>query len=384
MPLILYSYLAAEILAPFFASLLILNGVLFTGRIMQLIDLIFSMNISLADFIRLCFFISPKLLLFSIPMASSIAVILAFARLVNDNEIIALKAAGVSLYKMLPPVIIFATCTALSTGFIATKFIPAGSLAMHNLFVKLATEKINNGIQAKRFSDNTGNLILYVNKVNLETKQWQGVYLSDLRDKNHPITILAQGGSLTPHMEDMYLSMNLHNGSLHRENSTITQTINFRDYTINVPVQAPKSISSQNLSKSSMTQTTLLRSAAKFKAGSNKRAHFLSEYHKRLALPAGCFILTLLGFSLALRSRPGQRNSALPLGIGFFLLYYISLTMAENLSIDTIIPVGLIMWLPNFIFGGISTFIIFITANEKWQDFQLLNPFRVSNKRSTS
>ena len=52
MPFILYSYLAAEILAPFFASLLIVNGVLFTGRIMQIIDMIFGLNIGFADFLR--------------------------------------------------------------------------------------------------------------------------------------------------------------------------------------------------------------------------------------------------------------------------------------------------------------------------------------------
>ncbi len=362
MPRTLYSYLTAEILAPFFASLIILNGVLFTGRIMQLIDLIFTMNISLADFIRLCVFISPKLLLFSIPMASSIAVIIAFIRLVNDNEIIALKAAGVSLYKMLPPVIVFAVCTALATGFIATKFIPSGSVAMHNLFLQLATDKISNGVQAKHFSDDTGDIVLYVNKIKPTTGEWQGVYLSDLRDKAHPITIVAASGSITTHMEDMYISMNLHNGSLHRENGTISQTVIFKDYKINLPIQVPKSIGRQNLSKSSMTQKDLLRAAASSGVGPAKGAHFLSEYHKRLALPAGCFILTLLGMSLALRGRPGHRNIALPLGIGFFLLYFISLTMAENLSASVSIPVGLTMWLPNIIFGAITIAVTRVTA----------------------
>lgn len=366
MPLILYSYLSAEILAPFFASLLILNGVLFTGRIMQVIDLIFTMNIGFADFIRLCVYLLPKLLLFSIPMASSMAVIIAFVRLVNDNEIIALKAAGISLYKMLPPVIIFAGCTALATGFFATKFIPAGTVAMHDLFIKLATEKINKGVQAKRFSDNTGDIVLYVNKINQKTRQWQGVYLSDLRDKNHPVTVLAQKGSLSPHLEEMYISMDLQDGSLHRTDGAISQTIKFKNYKINLPVKAPKSISGQSLSRSSMTQKELLRSAQRIKGNPQKKASFLSEYHKRLALPVGCFILSLLGLPLALRGRPGRRNTAMPLGIGFFLLYFIVLTMAENLCSSAKFSPGLIMWIPNVIFGGITVFFITITANEKW------------------
>ncbi len=360
MPFILYSYLTSEILAPFFASLLILNGVLFTGRIMQVIDLIFTMNISLADFIRLCIYITPKLLLFSIPMASTLAVIIAFGRLLSDNEIVALKAAGIGLYKMIPPVIIFAVATALATVFFATKFIPAGTVAMHDLFVKLATEKINNGVQAKRFSDNTGDIVLYVNKINTDNT-WDGVYLSDLRDKKHPITILAKEGSLTPHVEQMYISMNLKNGSLHRVDGVITQTMTFKNYQINLPIKAPKTMVGQQLSRSSMTQTALLQAAHNPQNG----ARFLSEYHKRLALPIGCFILTLLGMPLALRGRPGQRNWAIPLGIGFFLLYFISLTMAENLANNTNLPIGPIMWLPNIFFGIITVSILWATAKEK-------------------
>ncbi len=371
MPLLLYSYISAEILAPFFASLLILNGVLFIGRLMQVVDLIFAMNIGLTDFIRLCVYLSPKLLLFSLPMASSIAVIIAFTRLTNDNEIVALKAAGVSLYKMMPPVILFAACTALITGYSAVHFIPAGSTAMNNLFIKLATEKINSGVRARRFSDNTGALVIYAEEVTPRTRAWKGVYISDLRDKAHPVTIIAARGTLTPHLDRMYISLSLDNGTMHRTDGRLTQTIKFAHYNINLPVKPPKLIAGVGTSRSSMTQEALLKAAHNPAKTPAQRAEFLSEYHKRLALAGGCFILTILGMPLALRGRPGRRNLALPVGIGFFLLYFICLSIAESLTMTTILPVGLIMWLPNIILGFITIIITRSTAAEGWQKHKL-------------
>lgn len=370
MPLILYSYLASEILAPFFASLLILNGVLFTGRLMQVIDLIFTLNIGFTDFIRLCAYMSPNLLLFSLPMASTMAVIIAFSRFTSDNEMIAFKAAGISLYKMLPPVILFAIVTALTTGFFSTKLIPAGSVAMKNLFIKLATQKIEKGLQGQRFSENTGDIVLYVENVEEVSKQWSGVYLSDLRDKKNPVTVLAKNGSLTPHLENQYVSLNLTDGSLHRSTGPTTQTIKFDQYLINMPVTTPKSIggeSTTQVTKHNLSQKQLLEYADQFGRQSYNGISFLIEYHKRLVLSVGCFILTLLGLPLALRSKVGSRNIGIPLGLGFFIFYYMIVTAAKGMCDNTSLPVGLIMWTPNALFSLLTVSVLIITAQEKWE-----------------
>lgn len=369
MPLILYSYLASEILAPFFASLIILNGVLFTGRLMQIIDLIFDLNIGLADFIRLCSFLLPNLLLFSIPMASTMAVIIAFSRLTSDNEMIALKASGLSLYRMLPPIAAFALCTALLTGFFSTKLIPAGSLAMKNLFIKLATEKIDKGIQAKRFSENTGDIVLYVNEVDRDTRNWSGVYLSDLRDKKNPITVLAKYGSLSPHLENMYITLELEDGTLHRSAGETSQTIQFNSYTINMPVEPPQAIGGKSMTdvtKNDLNQKELLEYADRYGRQSINGISFMVEYHMRLVLSVGCFILSLLGLPIALKSKAGSRNIGVPLGLAFFLIYYVFVTAAKGMCDSSSLPIAVIMWTPNIFFGLLTAAILSITASEKW------------------
>lgn len=370
MPFILYSYLTAEILAPFFASLVILNGVLFTGKLMQIVDMIFGLNIGLADFFRLCTYIAPNLLLFSIPMAGTLGVIIAFTRLSNDNEIIALKASGLNLYRLLPPVFLFALSAALLSGFLSAKMIPAGNIAMKSLFVRLATEKIDKGVQEKRFSEGTGDIVLFVDTIDPKTKKWQGVYLSDLSDKENPITVIAKSGRLASHMENMFVSLDLDEGTMHRTENNTTQTIEFDRYQINIPIDPPKSIDStphNQLDKSTLSQTELLEQVKKFGPKSYMGNNYLVEYHKRIVLAAGCFILCLLGLPIALRSKAGQRNFGIPLGLAFFILYFVAITAAKGFCDNTSLNAGFVMWVPNIVFALITLTVLVITASEKWE-----------------
>lgn len=64
-PKVLYTYLTAEILAPFLASFIILNGVLILARMTPFLDTLFDFGIGFADFTRLCAYLAPQLFLFN-------------------------------------------------------------------------------------------------------------------------------------------------------------------------------------------------------------------------------------------------------------------------------------------------------------------------------
>ena len=72
-------------LAPFFASLVILSGVLFLSKMVPFLDIVLDLGIGFADFLRLCAYMTPNLLLFSLPMTGMLAVILCFSRLSNES-----------------------------------------------------------------------------------------------------------------------------------------------------------------------------------------------------------------------------------------------------------------------------------------------------------
>ena len=367
LPLLLYSYIATEMLAPFFASFIILYCIFFLVRLIPLLDVVLDLRIGLADFVRMCSYIFPYMLVYVIPMASMTGMIIAFTRLTADREMLAFKASGVSLRQMLPPVILVALGISLLTAFFSVKLIPAGNVAMKHLFFQLAKEKIDKGLQEKAFTETLGDLVVYVDNID-ENEQWKGVYVSDMRNRTQPIIIMAERGQLRADIENMLVTIVLGNGTIHSAEGTENQTVQFSRYQLNIPIPSPTRVHGEDVTmkdRSSMTQKELLAMAESVGKKTERGIVFLTEFHERLVLPVGCFILTILGLPLGMQSAPGRRGIGIPLGLGFFVFYYVLTTMGTILCEKLVIPVTLGMWLPCIILGSIAFLMIKRVDEEK-------------------
>ena len=366
-PFLLYSYLATELLAPFFASFLILYGVFFLIRLIPLLEVVLELGINLPDFIRLFSYIFPHMLLYVIPMASMAGVIIGFTRLTNEREILALKACGISLRQMLPPVIIVSAFIAALTGYFSVRLIPAGEIAMHQLMFQLAKEKIDSGIKEKKFTEALGDLVVYVDDID-ESEHWNGVYVSDMRGREQPIIIMAQKGRMKANISTMSVTIVLTNGTLHNTEGMDSQIVRFQRYQLHIPLKPPTRIDGDDvttLSRGSMSQEQLLTAAKKYGADTQAGIIYLTEYHHRLALPVGCLILSLLGLPLGLQAGPGRKAVGIPLGLGFFVLYYIVFTLFRVMAEDMALPLLAGMWLPNVIFAIITGIIFWRVEQER-------------------
>jgi len=364
LPIVLFTYLAAEILAPTCAAFIILSCVLFLGKIIPLLDILLDFGVGLPDFIRLCAYIAPQLSLFSMPMACMMGVIIGLTRLGSDGEIMALKASGIGLYRMMPPVLLIALTAAALTGLITVDLLPGSKIARQQLLYQLATEKIDKGMREKQFSDAIGNVVLYTDSIDEDSREWQGVYVTDVRDRKNPIVVMARRGNLSANLEKMILSLRLSEGSLHRVQGDIAQTIRFDNYLLNLSLPNPTGVLAQKTDKGKLTLAQLQQQAQSPGIGPEKRAALQMEYHKRLALPMGCFILTLLGFPLGFLSGPGQRSAGLPLGLTLFIAYYVLTTAAKAIGESLILPVAPAIWAPNIVFFLIMLYLIRSGAKE--------------------
>lgn len=352
LPWLLYSYIATEMLAPFFASFIILYCVFFLIRLIPLLEIVLALRIGFADFVRLFSYIFPHMLLYVIPMASMTGVIIGFTRLTNDREILALKACGISLKQMLPPLIAMAAIIACLTGYFSIRLIPAGEMGVKQLMFQLAKEKIDKGLKEKEFTETLGDLVVYVDQID-DKKNWSGVYVSDMRGRQQPLITIAKSGNMTAEMEKMMVTVTLNEGTIHNAEGHDNQVIRFKKYQLQIPLRPPTHIGGEDVTvqtRGSMTQQQLLKAAARFGNKTKRGRMFLSEYHHRLILPFGCFILSLIGLPLGLQAGPGKRAVGIPLGLACFVLYYITFTATRVMSEDGTLPMVLGMWLPNVLF----------------------------------
>ncbi len=363
-PLLLYSYLATEMLAPFFASFLVINGIFILVKIIPFLDTVLDMEIGVGDFIRSFSYLFPNIFLYTIPISAMMGIIISFSRMSSDLEILAFKSGGIGIYRIIPPVFVVATLLAVLTSYFSTTLIPAGENAMKQLMYQLAKEKIDKGIKEDQFTVSLGELVVYVKEIDKKSNLWKEIWVSDMRDQKTPIITMARSGRMITDMNEMQITLLLENGSMHTSQKSQSQIVTFDHYTIHIPLQLPKFKASHDKPKR-MTMQELVDYVEQYGTEDKKGRDSIIQYHKRLALPFGCLVLTLLGLPLGLQSGPGKRAIGIPLGLAFFILYYIFYILGKRVAEETALPVFLPMWGANFVFLLLTFIFIYRVANEK-------------------
>ena len=101
-------YVIREIVAPSGLALLVATFILLTPPIAKNAQELLAQGVPFSIVVRLLVLAVPQALVVAIPMAFLVGVLVAFGRLSGDSEWVAMQACGVSLYRMLRPVLLMA------------------------------------------------------------------------------------------------------------------------------------------------------------------------------------------------------------------------------------------------------------------------------------
>src|SRR3970040_55015 len=147
---ILPAYILKEHLGPFFFGLFIITFVLVMDFILEILNLIITRGLNAYTVLKMFGLNLAWMLALSIPMAVLVATLMAFGRLSADNEILALKANGVSLYKLVLPVIISSILLGVGMIFFNNSVLPEANhqarLLMTDIHQKRPTLNIKEGV----------------------------------------------------------------------------------------------------------------------------------------------------------------------------------------------------------------------------------------------
>jgi lipopolysaccharide export system permease protein len=183
----LYKYIFSETWPPFAASLVVFVFIVLAARILNIAEWVVNHGVQPSQMVGMVGYLLPGMILFALPAAVLMAVFVAFLRLSNDNEILALKASGVSLYQMLPPVVVISTLCFVAALLISLIGAPWGQRSFKDLVFEIAHSKADLGIQERVFSDAFSGLTFYVNSFSERERIMEDVFIVDRRDPfGHP------------------------------------------------------------------------------------------------------------------------------------------------------------------------------------------------------
>jgi lipopolysaccharide export system permease protein len=351
----------------FFVSVFVLTIVIFLGRSLRYTSYLFAGGSGLADFAKLLLYSLPYIFAFAVPMATLIAVLVTFSRLSLDNEITAMKAAGISFYQMIPPVAVLTACASLATFFLMAFILPRGNIGIQLKIVEIVQSRVQFALKERVFNSQFDGLVFFINKISPDGNRMQEVFITDERSPKLTSTIMAEEGFVLNQPEEEQIIFRLLRGTIMMVDETMSQvqTINFRSYDFKVSMES-LGIGGEVFQKGARHLDIFelknnLRSA---KRGTRDYNYLLLEYHKRLSLPFACLVMGFLAAPLGVQTGAASRFRGVVMGLVLFLLYYVCMSAGSALGEDGTLSPAITMWVPTVVFGILAIIMWVKTARE--------------------
>lgn len=367
-------YILKEFLPPFFLSIVVFTFISLMTRVLELMELIVVRGVHAGTILHLLALSMPFFLTITVPMSTLLAVLLTFLRLSEDNEITVLKSAGVSLYQLLPPVVLFCLWTYLVTSYLAAFIQPQANHSFRNELLALAKARADVSIKERVFIDNFSNIVLYVNHIPLGSDVMEDIFIQDKREDEVASVVVARSGRIATDKERRALIFQLFNGVIDRmdRNQDTTETITFQSYELRLNLGGDGGrggILARDQSEMPMDELWEATDAMR-ENGDHRYPEYSMEAHRRLAIPFACLVLGLIAVPLGLQVKVRGRNWGIIMGLVTFIVYYLLVTAARTFGDSGYYPPALGMWVPNILLGGAA--VSMIRRSQKEQPIVLL------------
>jgi lipopolysaccharide export system permease protein len=361
---ILSFYIIREISSLFLLGIVIFTLVLLMGRLITLTDLVVSHGVPLSDVSRMILYLVPSFLVFTIPMAFLLAVLLAFGRLSADNEIVVIKACGISLFQMMPPVFLCAVVAVLLALGASTIGVPWGNSAFRELSFQVLKRNITATIREKTFWDDIPGVVMYADQYDELSHTLKGVVIHDGRNADRPMTIFAQDGIVSSAPGSEALLLSLHDGSIHMAGTAgLYRLVHFGEYSMTVGEKGSRTAQSRN--EPDMWLSELQRLIDDPGTSAKNRLKMQAEFHSRFTFPCASIVFAILAVPLGIQNRRSGKSGGFTVSIAIILTYYILMSVMRMVAERGVVPTVVALWLPNLIFILLGWYFLRIASLEK-------------------
>lgn len=288
----------------------------------------------------------PEIIRLIIPVAIFTACLYLTGQMAERLEITALKAAGVSLYRLLAPYIVFALLTAISISFLDGFIIPDANeerIAFEAEYLKGGSDRVDRNQIFRQESENTIFKIGYFNS-NDQTGYRTDVFSFDGDSLQE--TMFIQRMSWRPESRKWHLE-NIEKREFTPLGYKETE-IDSMDTTLNI---LPRDLSRKTSDIYQLTYPeaeNYIHSIERTGAGNIERPKV--QLYSRYAYPFSIIVVTIVGFALASVRRSGGKGFYIAAGLTVSFLYLVMMKVIEPFGATGEIDPLVAAFMPHFVF----------------------------------
>lgn len=366
---ILDRYIVKEHIAPFLISNSLIMLLFILNLAFRMLGRIVGQGLSAMVILEYFFLNLAWILTLAIPMSVLVASLMAFGRLAGDREIVAMKAAGIGIVRMIRPVLVAGLLVAGFTLYFQDQILPDMNLRNKLLTRSIRKKKPNVALREGIFTRDIPNQTLLVREIDEDTGRLLNVTIFDESSRVNLSTVKADSGRLA-YVDTLGMyQFHLYQGEIHQLKREEPETYEILRYNkalfrIDSPDQmlqrsekgyrGDRELGLADLQKR-INELQGLKNRERFEKQINR---YRVEYHKKFALSGAAIVFILVGAPLGIKLTRGGLGVSGPLAVLFFLIYWTFLIGGEDLADRGVVAPAIAMWAPNFILAALGVFLI--------------------------
>ena len=210
----IYKLILKSYIGPMVATFFIVIFILMMNFVWRYIDDLVGKGLDAAIIIELILYATVNMIQMGLPLAVLLATIMTMGNLGENYELLAMKSAGMSLLKIVRPLVIVVLFISVGSFFIINNLAPYSNRKMFSIIHDIQRQNQALEFQDGLFFNGIDNMSIRVERQNPETKLLTGVLIYDNRSAGGDMTTtVADSGYIRLSEDKRYLLVTLFNGA---------------------------------------------------------------------------------------------------------------------------------------------------------------------------
>ncbi|MCX8010019.1 MAG: LptF/LptG family permease, partial [Ignavibacteria bacterium] len=218
--MIIYKYILKKLVAPFLFSSLTLFFILLLQFLMKTADQLIGRGLSSWVIIKLIIYNLSWMVVLIIPMAVLVTVLMTFGNLTQENEFTILKSSGVSLLRLMTPVLIISIILCILLIEFNNKVLPDANYKNKNLMFDISRTKPTLKLEANVFSTEVSNYCILAREISKNTNELFDLVIYDYSIPSALTIITAKKGNILFSRDNKKLLFYLYDGEIHQNSDS--------------------------------------------------------------------------------------------------------------------------------------------------------------------
>lgn len=361
-------YILKRVSMPLLAAGGIAMAALLMQRLIHLLDLFANRGSPLSIIIKMLGNLVPFYLGIALPAALFIGVLYAGSRLSSDSELDAMRASGMSLLRLIVPVLGLAVVLVVISSYLLGWLQPYTRFGYRALVHLVTDTQWDSAIERGAFFSGFGGKTILIGDISEGGQKLSRIFVKEKDASGRSIILTAERGDLLK-QSDFSLVLSLHNGirSETSANGDATRAMTFDQLDLPLESIAPDPFRPRGEKESELTFTELVRFY--FNTPDYLDIEDITaEIHERLVRTVSIFFLPFLAFPVGISSRRTSKSVRMIVGVLFLILYYEVLQFGEAMVRRQALGPIPALWVPCAIFAACSLWLFWVADRRPGQD----------------